>query len=134
MHIADEIFKDTAATERLTKGLLGFGHPVRLQCLVRLSEEHSPSELFEIFGQQVDDNGAVLRDGPSLGTIAYHMRMLREYGMVEEIRVRPRRGALEHFYRRSELADLIFAAVAPVLGVSAPRPRKRTKAPAAIAA
>lgn len=135
MHIADEIFKDAATVERLTKGLLGFGHPVRLQCLVWLSAEHSPSELFELFGEQRSDDGAtVVREGPTLGTVSYHVRMLRDYGLVVEVRVQPRRGALEHFYVRTELADRIFAAVAPVLGVSTPAPRKTKKAPAAIAA
>jgi DNA-binding transcriptional ArsR family regulator len=33
-----------------------------------------------------------------LGVVAYHVRMLRQYGVIAEVRTEPRRGALQHFY------------------------------------
>lgn len=43
-----------------------------------------------------------------LGTVSYHMRILRDAGWIELVRTEPRRGALEHFYRpvvRAKLDD-----------------------------
>lgn len=37
--------------------------------------------------------------GVTLGVASYHMRMLRDRGLVELARTEPRRGALQHFYR-----------------------------------
>jgi len=39
------------------------------------------------------------RRGERLGNVSYHVRILRELGLVELVRTEPRRGALEHFYR-----------------------------------
>lgn len=117
-----EILADDAEMDRLGKALLGFGHPVRARCLVLLAKEHSPSELFEM--------QSTASSPPSLGTVSYHVRMLRDYGLVEEVRVQPRRGALEHFYVRTELADEVLNALAPIFGL----PRSRRRRPAAVAA
>lgn len=76
----------------LAAGLQGFGHPIRIRALVLLEFESSPSEMAGIIGAP-------------LGVVSYHVRMLRDYGLVEETRTEPRRGALAHFYRRTELAD-----------------------------
>jgi DNA-binding transcriptional ArsR family regulator len=86
-------------------GLLGFGHPVRLRALVLLEDEYSPKGLAEVMG-----------DTP-LGVVAYHVRMLRGYGLVEEVRTEPVRGAVEHFYHRTELADTLVAKLAALFDV-----------------
>ena len=105
--IQAEALEDASDTlEALANGLQGFGHPVRIRALVLLEFEHSPSMLFEELGGDV-----------SLGTISYHVRMLRDYGLVDLIRTEPKRGALEHFYHRSELADTLMANLAKTLGV-----------------
>ncbi|HEY5941866.1 MAG TPA: helix-turn-helix domain-containing protein [Solirubrobacterales bacterium] len=39
-----------------------------------------------------------------LGTVSYHMNMLRKYGMVAEDHTKSRRGATEHFFV-SEVVD-----------------------------
>lgn len=46
--------------------------------------------------------------GVALGVVSYHVRMLRDYGVLEIERSEPRRGALQHYYRFSEqaIADL----------------------------
>lgn len=67
-----------------------FSHPLRASILRRLADRvASPGEL-----------AAEL--GASLGVVSYHVRMLRDYGMVELVRMEPRRGALQHYYRAVE--------------------------------
>jgi DNA-binding transcriptional ArsR family regulator len=83
----------------LARGLTGFGHPMRVRALVLFEFESSPGALAEAL------------DAP-LGVVSYHVRMLRDYGLVELTRTEPRRGALQHFYRRTELADLLLGRVA----------------------
>jgi hypothetical protein len=40
---------------------------------------------------------------PSLGVVAYHIRMLKKYGLVEEVRTAAVRGALEHYLLPTKL-------------------------------
>jgi DNA-binding transcriptional ArsR family regulator len=63
-------------------------HPLRQRILERLSAggDASPTQL------------ARLLDAP-LPNVAYHVRILLQFGCVELVRTRPRRGALEHYYR-----------------------------------
>jgi hypothetical protein len=106
--------------DTLSTGLLGYGHPVRLRCLVLLEQEHSPSELFQLLSTAVD--------APTLGTTAYHIRMLKQYGLVVETRTETRRGALEHYYLRTELADKLVVALAPLIGIPKREPGRPAKA------
>ena len=63
-------------------------HPLRVEILERMQdEETSPAIL------------AKKMDGVALGLIAYHVKVLEESGFVELVGTRPRRGAVEHFYR-----------------------------------
>jgi hypothetical protein len=91
--------------EEIAVALQGFGHPVRLRCIALLEAEHSPSELADLLA------------GPTLGTVSYHVRMLRTYGLVFEVRTEPRRGALEHYYVRTPLATEVMKVIAPMLGL-----------------
>lgn len=79
------------------------GHPVRLRILLALgSDTLSPSELDE-------------RLGAGLGVVAYHVRALREDGLMTLVDTRATRGSLESFYRltaRGELAREVLAATA----------------------
>jgi hypothetical protein len=112
----------TMKVSELAPALAGLGHPVRLQCLVLLEVEHSPSGLAAELSEQFE--------GPTLGTVAYHMRMLRDYQLIEEVRTEPRRGAIEHFYKRTKLADEVLKVVGPLAGIPARgsgRPSKNGK-------
>jgi len=40
-----------------------------------------------------------------LRMVAYHVRVLRNLGCIELVETRPRRGATEHLYRLTELAQ-----------------------------
>ena len=63
------------------------GHPLRVRLFAMLGERSaSPVEL----AKSVD---------ASLGTVAYHVRTLKDLGMVELVSERRVRGAVEHVYR-----------------------------------
>ena len=69
---------------RLVKGL---AHPLRIAILrVLEARRASPSEIAEEI------------DAP-LGNVSYHVRFLARLGLVEPAGTRPRRGAVEHYYR-----------------------------------
>jgi DNA-binding transcriptional ArsR family regulator len=66
-------------------------HPMRpriLQVLMRLGEA-SPNEMSRELAAP-------------LGSVSYHVRILRDEGWLELVRTRSRRGAVEHFYRATE--------------------------------
>jgi DNA-binding transcriptional ArsR family regulator len=69
---------------RLVKGL---AHPLRIHIL-RVLEDRvaSPSEIAEEI------------DAP-LGNVSYHVRFLARVGLIELASTKPRRGAVEHYYR-----------------------------------
>ena len=71
--------------ERLAKAL---GHPLRVEILDLLHVRHegSPNEFSDLLDQP-------------LGNVAYHFKVLNEYGSVTLARTEQRRGATEHFYR-----------------------------------
>src|SRR5579875_2544732 len=69
---------------RLVKGL---AHPLRIAILRALEDRTaSPSEIAEEI------------EAP-LGNVSYHVRFLARMGLVELAGTRPRRGAVEHYYR-----------------------------------
>jgi DNA-binding transcriptional ArsR family regulator len=65
-------------------------HPLRVAILAELEERTaSPSDL-------ATDLDA------SLGLVSYHVRTLARLGLVKLVETRPRRGALEHYYRAED--------------------------------
>jgi DNA-binding transcriptional ArsR family regulator len=61
-------------------------HPLRVKILALLNDgEASPREMSD----QLD---------AALGTVAYHVRMLVDLGLLKLVRTAPRRGATEHWY------------------------------------
>jgi DNA-binding transcriptional ArsR family regulator len=65
-------------------------HPLRVAILAELEERTaSPSDL------------AAGLDA-SLGLVSYHVRTLHRLGLVKLVETRPRRGALEHYYRAED--------------------------------
>lgn len=68
------------------------GHPLRREILKRLATNSnggvSPSELAEELHEK-------------LPNLSYHMRILVKSGALKLVKTRPRRGAIEHFYKRS---------------------------------
>jgi DNA-binding transcriptional ArsR family regulator len=62
-------------------------HPLRVQ-IVALLNKHVMSA--SLVSKEIDE---------PLQTVAYHFRVLREKGLIEEVSSRPVRGSTEHFYR-----------------------------------
>jgi DNA-binding transcriptional ArsR family regulator len=87
--------------ESLAEFFRRLGHPLRLRILLALGGDTlSPSELDE-------------RLGVGLGLVAYHVRTLRDDGLMALVETRAARGSLESFYRltaRGELARDVLAA------------------------
>jgi DNA-binding transcriptional ArsR family regulator len=78
--------EDLKSTAELFHSL---GHPIRVRVVLALETETlSPREL-----------AALLSAG--LGSVAYHVRALRDDGLVELAEQRHARGSLESFYRLS---------------------------------
>ena len=82
---------------RLVKAI---AHPLRIRILhVLESRTASPSE--------VADELAV-----KLTNISYHFRVLERAGLIELVKTRPRRGAIEHYYKsrgRLQITDAAWA-------------------------
>lgn len=91
--------------DAIAAGLQGFGHPLRIRLLVLMDDqEWSPRDLAQAL------------DAP-LGVVSYHVRMARDYGLVDMVRSEPRRGALAHFYRRTPECDTILRKLNGMLSV-----------------
>src|SRR5579875_3170703 len=89
------------ADARLVKGL---AHPLRIDILRVLEQgKASPSELAE-------------RIGAPLGNVSYHVRFLAKVGLIELCDTRPRRGAVEHYYRAVSGVGVTDAAWAQMPG------------------
>ena len=63
-------------------------HPLRLSVMRAATDEISPKKLADAFGESVQ-------------LVSYHVRILRDAGLLELTRTEPRRGAVEHFYSAS---------------------------------
>jgi DNA-binding transcriptional ArsR family regulator len=80
-------------------------HPMRIRLLAMLEEsDASPVQLAQRLGQP-------------LGSVAYHVRILNELGLLDLVSTRQRRGAMEHFYRaraHPRIDDETWSALGPV--------------------
>jgi DNA-binding transcriptional ArsR family regulator len=73
-----------AVDQRLMKAL---GHPLRIGILTVLNDRMaSPNEL----SKQLEEG---------LSQVSYHVKVLKDYEMIEMVKTEPRRGAVEHYYR-----------------------------------
>jgi DNA-binding transcriptional ArsR family regulator len=63
------------------------GHPLRIGILTVLNDRMaSPNEL----SKQLEEG---------LSQVSYHVKVLKDYEMIEMVKTEPRRGAIEHYYR-----------------------------------
>jgi DNA-binding transcriptional ArsR family regulator len=83
------------AKETLDPDLLSaLSHPLRISIMREAGEPFSPKQLSDRWGGEV-----------SLQLIAYHVRLLAEAGLLKLESTRPRRGAVEHFYKAAPKAS-----------------------------
>ena len=81
--------KELSINQRLIKAL---AHPLRVRILAYMNDrEWSPNELSE-----------KLNEG--LSQVSYHVKVLKDFEMIEPTKTVPRRGAVEHYYRAIERA------------------------------
>lgn len=73
-----------AIEQNIVKAL---AHPLRVRILTVLNDRvASPNELRKL-----------LEEG--LSQVSYHVKVLKDFEMIEMVKAEPRRGAVEHFYR-----------------------------------
>ena len=79
--------KTSSDGETLDQNLVrALSHPMRVQILEALQgHSASPTELARQFRE-------------SLGVVSYHANALLDVGCIEQVRTRPKRGTIEHFY------------------------------------
>ncbi|HEX3609333.1 MAG TPA: winged helix-turn-helix domain-containing protein [Solirubrobacterales bacterium] len=79
--------RETVSRRIATKIAKGLAHPLRVQLLTILNDRTaSPNELHKELGE-------------GLSQVSYHIKVLRDFKMIEMVKTQPRRGAVEHFYR-----------------------------------
>jgi DNA-binding transcriptional ArsR family regulator len=72
--------------QRVIKSL---AHELRVEILAILNDRMaSPNELSKELGE-------------GLSQVSYHVKVLKDYDMIELVKTEPRRGAVEHYYRAS---------------------------------
>jgi DNA-binding transcriptional ArsR family regulator len=87
---------------RIVKGL---AHPLRISILeVLMDREASPSQLAEELNAP-------------LGNVSYHVRILDNLGLIKLTRKKPRRGAIEHYYKARGRARVTDDAWGEVPGI-----------------
>jgi DNA-binding transcriptional ArsR family regulator len=99
------------------------GHAMRLRILALMGRsravEWSPSELSQELREE--DPGA------TLGAVSYHVRVLRDAGLLRESRTALVRGAVQHFYvLEAEDVTGLWAALNELVGL-AQRARRAVK-------
>ena len=70
------------------------GHELRVEILTILNERMaSPNEL----SKELDEG---------LSQVSYHVKVLKDYKTIKQVKTEPRRGAVEHYYRATSRAFL----------------------------
>ncbi|HET8565848.1 MAG TPA: helix-turn-helix domain-containing protein [Solirubrobacterales bacterium] len=73
------------------------GHPLRAEILAFLNE-HRVASPAEMDRAGVGQNRKPDPENSKLSSISYHIRVLLDLGLVKQVRSRPVRGSVEHFY------------------------------------
>jgi DNA-binding transcriptional ArsR family regulator len=85
------VSKDSEAPEEEERLKKALSHPLRAQAL----------PLFD--GRPISPNQVARQLDVDVSRLAYHVRVLRQLGCIELVETKQKRGALEHFYRATEL-------------------------------
>lgn len=92
------------------------GHPVRFKILHYLTEYEklSPKDCVVVLAErnETNDDG----DPWPLGTVSYHVRTLKEVGLIRAKGTVPRRGAVEHYYGLSKLGQSTIEHLSAITG------------------
>lgn len=84
----------------------GIRHPIRRRILEKILEPFDPE------GNERKWSPTELADalGENLTNVSYHVRMLADRGLIVEVDTQPRRGALEHYYKPTDVGRKAFEA------------------------
>jgi DNA-binding transcriptional ArsR family regulator len=94
-------------------------HPIRLTIMRSAGRPFSPKDMADKLGDV------------SLQLVSYHVRILRDAGLLHLTGTEPRRGALQHYYQASPDASARLASVGKTIAklgddlATKPKPRKR---------
>ncbi len=109
--MADKQDQEPAPDFRLARAL---GHPIRAHALIRLSQQvSSPKEIAEELGEPI-------------GKVSYHVRELRDQGLIELVHTDGSQGGVQHFYRATELP------IVDIAGMDAQNPSERAVSTSAV--
>jgi DNA-binding transcriptional ArsR family regulator len=87
-------------SEAGAKIVQAYGHPIRARAMMILgSRVASPKEIAEELGEPI-------------GKVSYHVRELRDSGLIELVETDDRHGGIQHFYRATRLAILDYEGMA----------------------
>jgi DNA-binding transcriptional ArsR family regulator len=79
--------RESASKEIATTIAKALSHPLRVRILTILNDRlASPKEL----DRELDEG---------LSQVSYHVKVLKDFEMIEMVKTEPRRGAVEHYYR-----------------------------------
>ena len=82
-----EVGRDEKALTLKQKLIKALSHPLRVRILAYMNDrEWSPNELAEELAE-------------GLSQVSYHVKVLKDFELIEMTRTQPKRGAVEHFYR-----------------------------------
>jgi len=82
--------------------LKALGHPVRKELLTLCLEADEPKSPKGLALETHQGKGSFEKH---LSNVSYHVRTLAEYGALELVETRPRRGSVEHLYRAASLVE-----------------------------
>lgn len=81
--------RETASRSVDQRVIKALAHPLRVEILAIFNDRMaSPNEL----SKELDEG---------LSQISYHVKVLRDFEMIEMVKTEPRRGAVEHYYKAS---------------------------------
>jgi DNA-binding transcriptional ArsR family regulator len=80
--------------KQLSNIVQAYGHPIRARALL-------------IFGTRVASPKEIAEEmGEPIGKVSYHIRELRDWGLIELVETDARHGGVQHFYRATRLASM----------------------------
>lgn len=82
--------------------LKALNHPLRKELLRLCLEAEEPRSPKGLALETHRGGGSFQKQ---LSNVSYHVRVLAEYGAVELVETRPRRGSVEHLYRAASLVE-----------------------------
>lgn len=100
-----------AAKTKTTKGKKGKGRgPSKRgvnQALVKSLAHELRAEILAILNERMASPNELAKElDEGLSQVSYHVKVLKDYGVIRLVKTEPRRGAVEHYYRATSKAFL----------------------------